>query len=80
MPRLTVIEQDGKLVIVSQVQAQGGPADSFVAVKQDGTLLVTDDKTAATEFAVDGGKMYFLTHHLDKHGDWLPEVYHTERF
>lgn len=79
MPKLTVENRNGKLVIISQTESQGGPTDSYIAVRPDKQFISVKDSETAKEFVKEGGTVYFLTHYMHN-GDWLPKVYNAERY
>ena len=78
MPKLSVIERDGKLVVVSKTEAEGGPKDRFIAVKPNKEFISVEDRETALAFIADGGKAYMITHYWrtnDDGGEWLPRSY-----
>lgn len=74
MPKLTVVERDGKLVIVSEVEANGGPADHYLGLRHDKQVLPRTTKEEAEAFVAQGGKVYMITHWRHK-DEWLPKAY-----
>lgn len=73
MPNLTVVERDGKLVIMSETEANGGPADHYIAVRSDRSFISRATRQEADDFLKGhSGNIYLITHYWHK-DEWLPQ-------